>query len=304
MVAKASAYFHSQMFWKAITWSSASQWKTLHCERFLIRVPDWYRSTTLNIFWIQSAEVYNTRMWGLIKYISSVSICVCEIFMDISTIHVAYTFCHISGEVMSWPLVLLFPLPALFWNRALVCLVLRLSVPPLCVFPSSQWFSIPSLTCPAPASLHLFLVLSLVCLCTSSLSPLMSCLVPCTLCSFHGRLCSCPVFPSCVSSCLALACSWYLFLLSFIDLYFFLYCTLFEAFLCYFLCCSLWLVFGFSWSFFLGGGISTLINKVCLLLPLFLPHTIIGLDMYGDTHCVSLVVIKKIILYHIVPYHI
>ena len=29
-------------------------------------------------------------------------------------------------------------------------------------------------------------------------------------------------------------------------------CTLFEAFLCYFLCCPLWLVFDFSWSFFIA----------------------------------------------------
>ena len=115
------------------------------------------------------------------------------------------------------------------WNCTLVCQFL-----PLCDFPSFQCFSIPYLTCPFPTSLHLFLIPSQVCVCVcvcvfivfvlphvvGSFLRLLSSSV------FNGRysvsvcgpLCRCPVFLNHVSSCLALVCFWFLFLLFLIDL--------------------------------------------------------------------------------------
>ena len=99
--------------------------------------------------------------------------------------------------------------PVLFWKVLPSCVASRFSVPP------SKCFSVPPLTCPFPASLHLYLIPSLVCLCISLCFP--SCLCQFVPCS--------PVMPHCVPDQCLLLClpCWYV---SFLFLEFSLICSL------------------------------------------------------------------------------
>ena len=146
----------------------------------------------------------------------------------------AYSFSmSISGKTWPGPYlnewrdsqhVMILSFVVLFWNCALVCLHLLFSCS--CVFvPSSQCFSIPSLTCSFPASVHLFPVplVSLYGLC----SPSMSLSVHSVL--FYSvficvRRCRCSVFPAVSPPVCPHVSSWYVsgfcFFCFYIDFYF------------------------------------------------------------------------------------
>ena len=91
------------------------------------------------------------------------------------------------------PAFLLFPgIPVLFWNCALICLVVLFSSS-ICLF--------LCLTCPFPTPLHLYLIPSLVCVWIKSLCSLMS-------------------YLQCHRQCLNLVCFWFLVLVFLIGFYF------------------------------------------------------------------------------------
>ena len=113
-----------------------------------------------------------------------------------------------------------------YWKIVPSCVTSCFSVPLVCV--SSSFRCFPSLTCPFPTSVHLFLIPSLVCV-YSLCSP--SCHVLCF-----------PPAPSPVSSPCFLVCFCILFFVVFTDLYISFVCTLFWPFLLLLCFLSLWLI--------------------------------------------------------------
>ena len=94
---------------------------------------------------------------------------------DTEECYLMAVFCHRSSRcsyIKSWGwscffffLLLFLGIPVLFWNCALMCLVLLFSSSLCVIFPPFSIFLFLSLTCPFPASLHLYLIPSLVCVC-------------------------------------------------------------------------------------------------------------------------------------------